>query len=52
MRLLRHCGERHNQRTIDKARYHALDELVAKQRKYGTAKRIEREIKQACGEAV
>lgn len=52
MRLLRHCGERHNQRTIDKARYYALDELVTKQRKYGNAERIKKDIRKLCGEAV
>ena len=49
MRLLRHCSERHNQRTIDRARYHALDERAEKIRKYGR-KSIESKIAQACGE--
>lgn len=49
MRLLRHCPTgTHRQKTLDKARLHALEERVEKQRKYGK-KNTKRMVDEVCG---
>lgn len=51
MRLLRHCGGHHNQRTLDKAKLYALDEAVRKEVKY-KSKSLKAMIKETCGEVL